>query len=315
MHRLVSSLTTIVVMGVLGGCGGGGGGGNTTTPPPPPPPPPAGDTTAPIVTSTSPGAAAVDVNRLGDITATFDEALDAATVDTTSFSVVDGSGQNVSGSVSFDAGTNTATFSPDVPLSVILSYTVTLSTAITDTAANPLASAEVWTFVAADGAWKVAEAIDVGAPFVDLPEIAIDSDGNAIAVWLRDDGFGNLDVYASRFSAAAGTWSVPELLETGDGLALNVALAMDSSGNVIAIWNQDDVAPPETHTWVNRYDASNNSWDGAATDISVAVGISQRASIAIAADGSAIAVWEEADVMSDLHVITSRYSASTGVWS
>ena len=315
MHRLISSLTTIVVMGVLGGCGGGGGGGNTPPPPPPPPPPPAGDTTAPIVTSTSPGAAAVDVNRLGDITATFDEALDAATVDDTSFTVVDGSGQSVSGSVSLDAGTNTATFSPDVPLSVISSYTVTLGTAITDTAANPLASDEVWTFVAADGGWKVAEAIDVGAPFVDWPEIAIDLDGNVVAVWLRDDGLGNLDVYASRFSAAAGTWSVPELLETGDGLALNVALAMDPSGNVIAIWNQDDVVSLETHTWANRYDASSNSWDGAATELSNAIGFAARPSIAIDANGSAIAVWDESDVMGDLHVIASRYSALTGVWS
>jgi hypothetical protein len=310
MHRIISSMTSIVVMGVLGGCGGSGGGT-----PPPPPPPPAGDTTAPTISSTSPDAGAVDVNRLGNITATFSETLNAATVDATSFSVVDGNGRDVSGSVSLDAGTNTATFTPDAPLSLISSYTVTLSTAITDTAANALASAEVWTFTASDGGWKVAEAIDVGAPSIQRPEIAIDLDGNVIAVWLRGDGAGDLDVYANRFSAAAGTWGVPELLEAGDGLALNVSLAMDPSGNVIAIWHQHDVATPEVNTWVNRYDASSESWDGAATDISDASGVSANVGIAMAPDGSAVAVWEETDVMGDLHVIVSRYSASSGVWS
>jgi hypothetical protein len=313
MNRLITGVIVFAVMGILGGCGGGGSSGSVQPPPPPPPPP--ADTTPPTVTTTSPGDGAAGVNRLGNITATFDEALNAATVDETSFSVVDEQGQAVSGTVSLDAGTNTATFTPDDPLSLISSYTVTLSTAITDAAGNALASAEVWTFTAADGGWKVAEAIDVGGDFVEVPEIAVDANGNVIAVWLRLNAAGNLDVFANRFSATSAMWGTPQLLETGDGLALDVRLSMDPDGNAIAIWFQEDTVSFDIDIWANRYDTSNASWDAAPTAISDTTGVAINPSLAIGADGSAVVVWEDIDVMGDVHIHASRYSAGGNAWS
>jgi hypothetical protein len=52
----------------------------------------------------------------------------------------------VSGSVSYDSGTNTATFTPSANLLYETTYTATLSTTITDVAGNPLASTYSWSF-------------------------------------------------------------------------------------------------------------------------------------------------------------------------
>jgi len=99
------------------------------------------DTGAPSVSSTSPVAGATNITVGTVITATFSEAMDSSTITIGSFTL-----DSVSGSVSYDSGTYTATFTPDASLSYSTTYTATLSTAITDAAGNPLASAYSWSF-------------------------------------------------------------------------------------------------------------------------------------------------------------------------
>jgi hypothetical protein len=100
-----------------------------------------GDSTPPTVSSTSPAADATGVLVDAAVTATFSEAMDASTITTGSFTIA-----GVSGSVSYNAGTYTATFTPDADLEYETTYTASLSTAITDAAGNPLASTYSWSF-------------------------------------------------------------------------------------------------------------------------------------------------------------------------
>jgi hypothetical protein len=100
------------------------------------------DATPPTVASTSPADAATGVSLDTVITATFSEALDAATVTTGSFTIA-----GVTGSVAYNSGTYTATFTPASSLAYETTYTVSLSTAITDAAGNPLALAYFWSFI------------------------------------------------------------------------------------------------------------------------------------------------------------------------
>jgi len=99
------------------------------------------DITAPTVSSTSPAADATDVAVDTRVSVTFSEAMDSSTITTSSFTL-----DSVAGSVSYDSDTYTATFTPDANLEEITTYTATLSTAITDAAGNPLASAYSWSF-------------------------------------------------------------------------------------------------------------------------------------------------------------------------
>ncbi|GAG13450.1 unnamed protein product, partial [marine sediment metagenome] len=104
-----------------------------------------GDITPPTVTSTSPVADATGVAVGTTVSVTFSEAMDASTITTGSFTL-----DSVAGSVSYDSGTYTATFTPNENLSRNAVYTATLSTDITDAAGNPLASAYSWSFTTAD---------------------------------------------------------------------------------------------------------------------------------------------------------------------
>ena len=101
------------------------------------------DTTPPTVTSTEPAIYAADLARDLVVTATFSEDVDAATFADDAFQVAI-EGEPIEGSVAVDGAV--ATFTPAEELAGGTSYTVTISTAVTDLAGNPLAEPEAWTF-------------------------------------------------------------------------------------------------------------------------------------------------------------------------
>ncbi len=96
----------------------------------------------PVVLSTSPVDRDNGVAVGANITATFDRAMNAATLQT-AFTLMQGA-IPVPGEVSF-AGT-TATFNPTADLVQGATYTATITTAARDQLGNPLARDEVWTF-------------------------------------------------------------------------------------------------------------------------------------------------------------------------
>ena len=106
------------------------------------------DNTAPTVVSAVPSldntATGVAVNA--QISATFSEPVDPATVDNTSFIVTDASDNVVAGTVSISTDNTIATFTPAANFAYSATYKATLTTAITDFAANPLAGNVVWSF-------------------------------------------------------------------------------------------------------------------------------------------------------------------------
>lgn len=102
------------------------------------------DTTPPTVVSTSPEGDATDVAITTAVSATFSEAMNEATITTTSFSLSYGGA--VAGTVSYDPGTSTATFTPHDNLDCNTVYTANITTAVTDVAANHLAANHVWSF-------------------------------------------------------------------------------------------------------------------------------------------------------------------------
>jgi len=99
------------------------------------------DTLAPTVDSTSPASGETGVLVDTVVTATFSERMDESTITTGSFTL-----DGVAGSISYDFGTYTATFTPDADLTDDTIYTATLSTAVTDAAGNAIAAEYSWNF-------------------------------------------------------------------------------------------------------------------------------------------------------------------------
>jgi hypothetical protein len=115
-----------------------------------------GDLIAPTVISTSPADLAVDAAVAGNVTATFSEEVNAATIIAANFTLYQGL-TPVAGVVSY--ANNVATFNPTADLAFSTVYTATVTTSVTDVAGNALAAAKVWSFT-------TAAAVDVTAPTV-----------------------------------------------------------------------------------------------------------------------------------------------------
>jgi hypothetical protein len=111
----------------------------------------AADTTAPTVTATSPVGWATGVSRTANITATFSEAMDASTVNTSTVELRNPSGILVPAVVSYGATNRRVTLNPTSTLASLTTYTVTLRGGTTDprlkdAAGNALASITTWSF-------------------------------------------------------------------------------------------------------------------------------------------------------------------------
>jgi len=114
------------------------------------------DTTPPTVVLTNPANGAIDVVTNTAISAVFSEALNAGTVNTTSFLLTRQSdGSAINGAVNYSA--LTATFTPAVALDVNTTYVAYLTTGISDLAGNALAQTFTWNF-------KTAAATDTTPP-------------------------------------------------------------------------------------------------------------------------------------------------------
>ncbi|MCA9907505.1 MAG: Ig-like domain-containing protein, partial [Anaerolineae bacterium] len=105
------------------------------------------DTVPPTITGRSPAPNATDVAAATNVTATFNEPMDALTLTTASVRLrADGAGSDVVAVVTYDAGTNSAILNPDADLAPATLYTVTVASTVADSAGNALGADDTWTF-------------------------------------------------------------------------------------------------------------------------------------------------------------------------
>jgi len=142
------------------------------------------------------------------------------------------------------------------------------------------------------------------------PQVAMDASGNAFVVWEQWDG-SHLNIYSKRYIVGDG-WGETELAETDDsGNAVEPRLAVDSSGNSVAVWMvQDPDSNYREDAWANRY-VVGTGWGTAQpieTDVS---GDAKGPEVAVDSSGNAIAVWYQEN--GSLHnIMSNRYVAGAG---
>ncbi|MBF0502918.1 MAG: Ig-like domain-containing protein [Candidatus Riflebacteria bacterium] len=101
---------------------------------------------APTVTNTDPASGAANVASNKKISTTFSNAMDSTTINTTNYTLTGPGGVSASGTVTYDAVTKVATFTPTSLLALNATYTVTISTGAKDLIGNALAASFTWTF-------------------------------------------------------------------------------------------------------------------------------------------------------------------------
>ena len=105
--------------------------------------------TPPAVISVGPpqGANGICPNTI--VVATFNQAMNPSTINTTTFTLTGPGTASVTGQVAYDGPSHVATFTPLADLALNTLYTATITTGAKDAFGNPLASNFVWTFTTA----------------------------------------------------------------------------------------------------------------------------------------------------------------------
>lgn len=104
------------------------------------------DTTPPEVDTVTPADGSTDVAVNANFGVSFSEALNPSSVNTSTFLVDNG----VTGTVTYSAGSNRATFVPSAPLAHGTTYTATLTTGIQDAVGLPMAANFTWSISTID---------------------------------------------------------------------------------------------------------------------------------------------------------------------
>jgi hypothetical protein len=167
------------------------------------------------------------------------------------------------------------------------------------------------------GGWGMAAELSVNdTSGGSLPQIAVDANGNALAVWIeRESLYAPWRLVASRFIAGSGTWETALRLDSDAiGEPGNSAdVAMNAAGEAMVLWPAPSGTFGSAALWVRRM-AANGGWS-AAQLLDPAAGtmeLDQR--IAMDANGNAMAVWKKFDNPSFPSIWSIRFDALSGSW-
>ncbi len=139
--------------------------------------------------------------------------------------------------------------------------------------------------------WGTPQWINIQGGNTGPPQIALDSNGNAIVAWHESDGTRH-HIWSNRYHVGTG-WGLAQLVETNSTSdAYYPQVGIDLNGNAIVGWYQDD--GPQWSTWANIYYADGTGW-GTPQQLSANGAISSMPQIAMDLTGNAIVVWFQAD--------------------
>jgi hypothetical protein len=124
------------------------------------------------------------------------------------------------------------------------------------------------------------------------------------------------NVWANRYVTSTNSWGIPVQIETNEGDAVVPQVAVDASGNAVAVWQgSNENLPIEGfyNIWTNRYNVSTNSW-GTPTLSETTSSQAWNPQVGIDATGNAIAVWSQQNDGQVYNVWANRYTAGTNSW-
>jgi hypothetical protein len=179
---------------------------------------------APTVISVTPADGACPDTA---VTASFNEAMNPATIDATTFTLT---GSGAAGTVSYDAPDITATFTPSPALALNTTYTATITTGAQDVFGNPLASDFTWTFTTAAAACQATVPLNSAATFEILAGSTVTNTGPTIIT----GGDLGLSPGSAVTGFPPGTLTSPAVMHLTDPIAAQAQLDLTAAYNYAA---------------------------------------------------------------------------------
>ena len=159
-------------------------------------------------------------------------------------------------------------------------------------------------YTADTGAWGQTQAIEQSSADAHDPALAVDKNGNIIAVWIIDNA-----LWYNRFDVKARTWTTDQKLpEAGTSTRFDFDVVMEEPGNATVVSSQDN----KIRSFF--YNSKNGSWS-VGPDVSSGARESGNPVIGIDARGHVIAAWYESTGESRSDIMASYLDPATLKWS
>jgi hypothetical protein len=162
---------------------------------------------------------------------------------------------------------------------------------------------------AGSGIWQAPVDLSAVGQGAETPQVAVDPQGNAVAVWRRFNGM-NFIVQGAARPAGSGVWQVPVDLSVAGQSAYSPDVALDPQGNAVAVWNRSNGTNNIVQGAVRP--AGSGVWQ-APVDLSVAGQSAFSPQVAFDPQGNAVAVWERSNGTNFI-VQGAVGPAGSGVW-
>lgn len=220
----------------------------------------------PTVVSVSPEDSAEEVEPRTRVVIGFSESVDESSLDG-AITVSDEEGE-LDAKLGLDGGKATLTFLRRLDL--LTTYTVNVSTDVTDLAGNPLPSTFTSTFKVRDGEWGDFVVLnnprETGRVSSDeFPPPVFDGAGNALAVWSQQAGVnGPLAIWGRIYNPLRGWQAAVEISAGGEDCYLP-SVSMNQSGDAVVAWRQADGS--FARVFARRY--LSGSWESAPLKVDV----------------------------------------------
>ena len=201
------------------------------------------DTTPPTLTGVSPAVNAINISPTSVVTATFSEAMDVSTINSTTFELRNASNLLVPSTVSYNPISRTATLQPDSLLAASSGYTAIIKGGATDprvkdSSGNALLSDNIWSFTT--GALPCSTSCSVFSSSTNPPMVA---DGQSVELGVKFKSSISGKVTGIRFynsnSPISGAFSA-SLWNISGGTPLATGTVTSTNGG----WRQVDFNQP-----------------------------------------------------------------------
>ena len=155
---------------------------------------------------------------------------------------------------------------------------------------------------ASTSVWDGIKTLDTRTDNANSPQIAFNSQGNAFATWVQNDG-SHLSPYVSYFTKSSGNWGTPYTIDNDNHPAGDPQMGFDGNDNLFIVWAQG--SPGSHDIWVNRFTPT-GGW-GLAQTIESDGNTADKPQIAVDSDGNANVVWQEWDGVRN-NIFSNRYT-------